>query len=269
MKGTTMSATKTASVITTGREDIKRIQRAINKHGPSRGVGRIVVDGERGPETIAAEIRLGYLLGVEPYKGGTAAAARRQQVILAPATRTSAELGRAKARRAAATAGPQAAITWARQQVGTTEATGNNDGPKILAWQRWAAGGGAWLDRAPYCGIGVANACIRVAGVKASSPGRWASVEFIEDDARAARNGFTGWSGSATTAQPGDLVVLFGRGVHVELVVARVPGGLHTIGFNTSPGFSGSQNNGGGVWERKGAYARPDSAVHGIAHVRY
>lgn len=164
-----------------------------------------------------------------------------------------------------ALSGPERAIRWANSQVGTVEATGNNDGPKILDWQRWVAAGGTWLDRAPYCGIGCANACIRHSTVVAPERYRWASVALIEDDATAGRNGFTGWSGDPRTAKPGDLVVLYGRGVHVELVRRRKDLTLETVGFNTSPGVAGSQSNGGGVWRRD----RPFDQVHGIAHVNY
>lgn len=247
---------------------IRQLQTKINARGKGRGI-RITVDGDRGKETIDAEVRLGYLLGVDPWKGGEHAARRRQDVIINPASRTSAEMDRARARRKAASSGPQAAIRWARSQVGTTEKTGHNDGTKIHDWQRWAAGGSRDFDGAPYCGIGCVNAAARHSSARPANPERWASVAYIEDDAIARRNGFGGWSTNPARARPGDLVVLFGRGVHVELVVARVPGGIHTIGFNTSPGRAGSQNNGGGVWERQGRYARPDSAVRGIAHVLY
>lgn len=161
--------------------------------------------------------------------------------------------------------GAERAIRWANAQVGTVEQTGQNDGPKILDWQRWVANGDRWLDRAPYCGIGCANACIRHSTVVAPERSRWASVALIEDDARAGRNGFTSWSGDPRTARPGDLVVLYGRGIHVELVRRRTDRALETVGFNTSPGVAGSQNNGGGVWRR----SRPFDQVHGIAHVNY
>jgi len=164
-----------------------------------------------------------------------------------------------------ALSGAERAIRWANNQVGTVEATGNNDGPKILDWQRWVAAGGTWLDRAPYCGIGCANACVRHSTVVAPERHRWASVALIEDDARAGRNGFAGWSDDPKTAKPGDLVVLYGRGVHVELVRDRAERTLSTVGFNTSPGIAGSQSNGGGVWRR----TRPFDQVHGIARINY
>lgn len=161
--------------------------------------------------------------------------------------------------------GAERAIRWANGQVGTVEQTGQNDGPKILDWQRWVANGDRWLDRAPYCGIGCANACIRHSTVVAPERSRWAAVALIEDDARAGRNGFTSWSSDPRTARPGDLAVLYGRGIHVELVRRRTDRALETVGFNTSPGTEGSQANGQGVWRR----TRPFDQVHGIAHVNY
>lgn len=140
---------------------------------------------------------------------------------------------------------------WALAQVGTTERTGNNDGPKILAWQRHTARGATYLDGAPYCGIGCENAAAH-GGFETSS--RWASVGFIEDDARAGRSGFSRWTTDPSSIKKGEafLVVLFGYGVHVEWGrrINRILRIVRTVGFNTSPGTSGSQNNGGGVWKR-------------------
>jgi hypothetical protein len=155
-------------------------------------------------------------------------------------------------------------LRWAQRQVGTREATGNNDGPKILKWQRHTARGATYLDRAPYCGIGCENAAA-YAGYKTDP--RWASVAYIEDDARAGRNGFDRWvspnNWKSIHKDEAYLVVLFGRGVHVEVGrrIGRILRVAHTIGFNTSPGNSGSQSNGGGVWNR----SRPLSQVYGFA----
>jgi hypothetical protein len=71
-------------------------------------------------------------------------------------------------------------------------------------------------------------------------------------------------------AQPGDIVFFSfagnGTADHVELVEAASPGGLTTIGFNTSPDhFNGSQANGGGCYQRH----RPYLYVLAIARPRY
>ena len=92
-------------------------------------------------------------------------------------------------------------------------------------------------------------------------------MKFIEDDAKARRNGFRGWTRDHRRVLRGDLVVLYGRGVHVEVVrkVSRMRKIVITDGGNTSSGETGSQANGQGAYMRK----RPFSAVHGYALVDY
>jgi hypothetical protein len=65
----------------------------------------------------------------------------------------------------------------------------------------------------------------------------------------------------------GDLVVLFGEGVHVAMVrsVDHQRGILNTIEGNTSFGSGGSQSNGGCVAERQ----RSINEAHGFALVNY
>jgi hypothetical protein len=135
---------------------------------------------------------------------------------------------------------------------------------------------GHWLVGAAWCGTWAANAAL-AGGVDMDKPYRWASVGFIEDDARAKRNGFRGWidKPAATGAQwrrvyRADLVVLFGRGVHVETIrssawIYRKLGLIRTEGGNTSSGDAGSQDNGGGAFPRW----RRISDIHGIALVDY
>jgi len=127
------------------------------------------------------------------------------------------------------------------------------------------AGGGTWLVGQPWCGVWCWNA-LHAAGVRHLSA-RMASVSAIEDDARARRAPFRGWTTNPAHALRGDLVVLFGRGVHVELIreVNLKRRYLVTDGGNTSPGNGGSQDNGGGAFRR----VRPFSAIHGIALVDY
>lgn len=155
-------------------------------------------------------------------------------------------------------AGPHAAVRWALAQAGTHEVPyGSNGGPGISGWER-AFGFG----RVPWCGIFVGTALRRV-GVKVTS--RVASVGLIEGDAKAGANGFESWHGR-TAGREGDAVVLFGYGVHVELIVRRRAWGYETCGGNTSPeGGSGSQSNGGGVYRRRRTFGQ----VRGVARPRY
>jgi hypothetical protein len=135
---------------------------------------------------------------------------------------------------------------------------------------------GSWVVGAPWCGTWAYNAA-RAGGVDIDNPSRWASVASIEDDARAHRNGFRGWvptprrTGSDWAGvYRADLVVLFGRGVHVETIRdcsrwRRLLGYVATDGGNTSSGDTGSQDNGGGAFKRY----RRISDIHGIAKVNY
>lgn len=167
------------------------------------------------------------------------------------------------------------ALRWLTKHRGITENPAGSNRDKrvdgITAAQRRVAGGADYLVGQAWCGTWCAAAALH-AGVKIHSPERWASVAFIEDDARAERNGFRGWTNGTKGVLRGDLVVLFGRGVHVETVRATFPlgrskryGWILSDGGNTGPGDSGSQANGGGAFRRW----RRLSDVHGFALVDY
>lgn len=161
------------------------------------------------------------------------------------------------------------ALRWLTNHRGCTEQPygSNSDHRKdgIRAAQLRCAGGGAWLIGAPWCGVWAYNA-LRAGGVHGITS-RLASVALIEDDARGKRGPFRGWTTSSRSALRGDLVVLFGRGVHVEVVRQVFPrlGYLITEGGNTSSGNGGSQANGGGSFRR----IRRLRDVHGYALVDY
>lgn len=155
------------------------------------------------------------------------------------------------------------AVQYALRHAGrvTEQPAGSNRGGIITVWQRAL---GDWLVGQAWCGVFCA-ACLNAAGLNVSY--RLAAVSLIEDDARGGRAPFTAWTSNPASARPGDLAVLFGRGVHVEIVVRvdQARRTIHTVGGNTSSGTHGSQSNGGGCYRR----ARPFSAVHGIARVNY
>lgn len=136
--------------------------------------------------------------------------------------------------------------------------------------QRAAADGASWLDRTPWCGTWCRF--LAAAGKVEHLSSRWASVMLIEDDARAGRGAFRDWRAPSEWKRVlrGDLVILFGRGVHVEMVRGfKLKNGIRyviTEGGNTSgQGESGSQSNGGKSARRE----RPLSDVHGFARVDY
>lgn len=112
---------------------------------------------------------------------------------------------------------------------------------------------GPWVERQAWCGTWCFSA-LRAGGVK-NLTGRMASVAFVEDDAKAKRFCYRGWTTNPKAALRGDLVVLFGRGVHVETVrstawIFRKLGLIRTEGGNTTSGNTGSQSNGGGAFPR-------------------
>lgn len=154
----------------------------------------------------------------------------------------------------AATRGADAAIAWANTKIGVRE-SGYNRGQTVEHIIRKAGGtpGSAW------CGYFCGNA-LMAGGIDDVSPSI-GGVRWIYDSAAAHRHPFTG-RGSAASARPGDLAVIYGPGTHVELVVSVNTSRsiVHTIGGNTSiPG------GGEGVARKE----RPFSDVVAIAHVKY
>jgi hypothetical protein len=163
----------------------------------------------------------------------------------------------------------QAAMNHMEARVGFTEnpAGSNFDSRSngIHKCQDVTADGSHWLDRTAWCGSWC-NYAMQNAGVQ--NRGSWmASVASIEDYARAGRYCFKGWTTSRSSVRPGDLVIVGGYGVHVEMVRAKPlsDGSVPTYGGNTSSGTSGSQSNGGGAYRR----VRYPSEVRGFALVRY
>jgi hypothetical protein len=150
---------------------------------------------------------------------------------------------------------------------------GSNSDRRLDGIRAWQLALGAWLIGKAWCGVSAADK-LRAGGVKGLS-WRLASVSLIEDDARAGRMPFRGWlppaASSVGRVLRGDLVVLFGRGVHVGVVrafkfVRGVGWVVITEEGNTSPpAGSGSQSSGG--WQ--GRRERPFSSVRGFALVDF
>lgn len=144
----------------------------------------------------------------------------------------------------------------------------DNRSDGVKAAQRITAGvsmsaTAGWLDRQPWCGCWAYYA---LNSVGVTGLGSWmASVAMIEDRARRMISPFVGWTTNRSKVRVGDLVVIGGRGVHVETV--RGISGFSTLtwGGNTSSGPGGSQSNGGGAFQR----SRSPAEVYGYALVRY
>lgn len=164
------------------------------------------------------------------------------------------------------------ALRWMTKHRGCTEQPpGSNTDKRVDGIRAAQRALGAWLIGLAWCGTWVA-AALRAAGVVGVTF-RLASVANIEDDARAGRAPFFRWVAPGNWRQVlrGDLVVLFGRGVHVGMV--RAFKWVRGIGWvviteegNTSrPGQTGSQSDGGVSTRRE----RPLSVVHGFAKVDF
>lgn len=147
----------------------------------------------------------------------------------------------------------------------TERPPGSNQGGIITTWELRTAAGGTWLVGQPWCGTFCWN-MLYFAGVKHLDP-QMPSVAAIEANARAKRHCYRGWNSGANKSgvHRGDLVVLFGQGVHVEIVVEVTAAGVWTVGGNTSSGPLGSQSNGGGVFKR----FRNNADIHGFALIDY
>jgi peptidoglycan hydrolase-like protein with peptidoglycan-binding domain len=168
---------------------------------------------------------------------------------------------------AAAGGGREAAIQHMQKRTGYTEQPANsncdNRSDGIRTAQDHTAGGGTWLRYQPWCGCWCYYA-LEAGGVQ-KIDSHLASVASIEDAARSGSKCYRGWTTDRSKVKKGDLVIIGGYGVHVEMVRGFSGANTLTHGGNTSPGTSGSQSNGGGAYQR----TRYPSEVRGYALVRY
>jgi len=158
------------------------------------------------------------------------------------------QLAALKPKRKPVSQGRARAVAKARSYVGVRE-TRRNGGGMIDVWQRRLGFGNvAW------CGIFVGNMMMQ-AGVQGVTS-RIAGVALIEQDARARRAPFRGWSSSGKAAMPGDLVCIGAAGQHVGMVTHVHPdGSVSTIEGN----YSDSVKSG----------RRSPGEIRGIAQVNY
>jgi hypothetical protein len=145
------------------------------------------------------------------------------------------------------------AVAYAKSHVGQVESPpGSNRGGGIIGKCQIM-----FLGRSGYawCGCFV-GAVMRHVGVQGITS-RIAGVAGIEDDARANRAPFRGWSDRVTERTlPGELVCIGRKGQHVEMVVkGYADGSADTVAGNVS--------NGVRVQRRSAAQIR------GIAHINY
>lgn len=156
------------------------------------------------------------------------------------------------------------AVKWAKDQEFTAESPPNsNKGPyPISDCQKFTIG----YDGVPWCGCFVSLAASK-GGASFPNKARLAYTPYICADATAGVNGLT--KVSTSDVKPGDFVVFnFDGGVpdHVGLAIGPIENGVtNCIEGNTSSGSSGSQDNGGGVFQRH----RPISQVACVARPDY
>jgi hypothetical protein len=253
--------------------DVANLQRALRERLRSRGLADDVPVPTHGKFTHAtwlACVEAGYFLGLESAtylrtdKQCGVSTEGAQTYIRNPDRRNPEQLARAKARqgqldegpryyddlaRKAAPSmgrGPQAALAFAKNQLGTHETpAGSNWGGKVQDWIKLAG----YAGPVPWCGCFV-NACVVSAGI----PNGKGWIGYTPAIIAHAKNGTGGWSWHAE-GNPGDLVLFDTPGgdpaVHVGMVLKRIAHGHYlTREGNTSSGGGGSQDNGGVVAER-------------------
>lgn len=155
--------------------------------------------------------------------------------------------------------GGEVAAKWCRTKLGVTEHPyGSNWGVPVQDWIKFTGYGGP----VPWCGCFACFAVVHEGGAKIPVRVRLGYHGYIDQDARANRNGLH--AVSVNDARPGDVVAY--DFAHVGVIVGPTRDGMvHAIEGNTSSGISGSQNNGGGVYERR----RPVGDVLVIARPDY
>lgn len=161
----------------------------------------------------------------------------------------------------------QVAMDHMKKRVGYTErpaGTNCDDRPDgIRVAQDHTASGATWLRGQPWCGCWCFYALetAKVPGIDS----HLASVALIENTAKQGKKCYRGWTTDRGRVQRGDLAIVGGFGVHVEMVRGFEGSNTLTFGGNTSPGTVGSQSNGGGAYER----VRTPGEVRGYALVDY
>ena len=170
-------------------------------------------------------------------------------------------------RKAGETSSRELALEHMSRRVGYTEQPAGSscderpDGIRVA--QDRTAGGGTWLRGEPWCGCWCFYALETAAVPQLDS--HLASVAAIEAAAKQGTKCYRGWSTDRGRVQRGDLVIVGGFGVHVEMVRGFDGSNTLTYGGDTSPGTDGPQSNGGGAYER----VRTPAEVRGYALVDY
>jgi hypothetical protein len=250
--------------------DVEVLQGQINEQFRRFKIDRrIAEDGEFGKQTLNAARQVALLLGVVgrgKRKLTRNRVSKATQKLIRGRKRSRRERAaaiarkplRAKLRKRYSRTGGKEAVAIARKYIGVTEQpAGSNWGPEVGKFIEYTGYGSTPVY---WCGCFVAW-CVGNAGAKIPTLIRLGFDQYITADANAGTNGLT--AVSFDNARPGDIVVY--AFPHIGLV-ERVEGDtLHSIEGNTSPGESGSQDNGGGVYRR----TRRRTEVRTIARPNY
>lgn len=142
-------------------------------------------------------------------------------------------------------------VDKAVSQVGTTERGYTNE----VLYNTWFYGRKVSGSAYPWCAVFTSWAC--------SQAGMKANVDYPHTAGVAVARSWAQQRGrwvSPSNIKKGDLVVFLPHFSHIAVARADASGGsVKTVEGNTSPGSSGSQRDGGGVWNR----TRPLSLVGG------
>jgi hypothetical protein len=249
--------------------DVAAFQRLLNERFDRWGIGkRIEIDGEYGPMTRRAARQVAYGLGIPGAELAHGITPALRTKLRAPSRRSPAEIAsagrrrgwRARLRRQHQGRGAEAALAYARRNLGVLElAPHANRGPLIDRWNRAT---GTALG-SPWCG-NFANACLMAAGFPTEP---WMKLcSAIEGNARAGKGGWS-W---VTSPRPDDLILftVSGAANHVGIVEAVGAGVVQTIEGNTHRDYDP-----GHFWEGYGVFRRHHPAgrapIRGYARPPY
>lgn len=273
--------------------DVANYQRALRDRLKSRGLLDDVPVPTHGKFTYAtwvAAVEVGYFLGLrsDTYLAQVQVKGERrgrvtegaQTIARNPDQRDAGQLSRAKSRQGqldegpryyddlakkanahpVVAKGPQAALAYLQKHVGTTEhPAGSNWGPWIEDIIKLAGYDGPVY----WCGCAT-NAGLVAAGI----PNGAGWIGFCPAVVAHAKAGTGGWSWH-TEGEPGDIILFAGPdGIpeHQGLVRSRVGEGhyLSVEGNTSPPNSSGSQANGGGLWNKERT-STPNFKIVGFA----
>jgi hypothetical protein len=250
-------------------EDVEEYQKALNKQFRRFNYDRhILEDGQFGPGTLSASRQIGLSMGVagrNARKLRKGRVTRMTQSLVGGRKRTVAERlasvrrrrFRKKLRKRLEPRPGVLVLTWAKQQVGVRENPPNSNwGPKIGKWIEFTG----YTSPVYWCGCFACFAVVRIGGARIPNRIRLGFDGYIKADAANRDNGLTqvGFS----EARAGDIVVY--TFPHIGVVDHVVGDTISTVEGNTSSGPGGSQDNGGGVFQRTrsrgdvACIARPD-----------